>query len=336
MTIGRNVVLICMVLLAFVLHSQSITFGQQVESAVEDATQTESDNSGRHCLIILGLPGDPIHKTDFRRLGNSIYTQLKRRGFSKEHVIILTHEPPQDSQRIFSAKKESMEKVIGDLGQRLSSEDTLWVIFIGHADHDGEHARFHIPGPDLRAIDYADLFENFRCKEQVFWLTMSSSGWFTEPLSKENRIIVTATSRDPEPNETEFPALFAKSLASPTSELDRDNDRKVSVLELFARTNELVEAAYAADTRAATEHATIDDNADGKGTEWEEILKEQQRIAQLGDDPQAKRTAVRIDGDLAGKVFVPALVKREVDGVEANSQPAKDPVAAETEDFEIE
>ena len=60
-----------------------------------------------------------------------------------------------------------------------------------------------MPGSDLRAIDYADLFENLKCDQQVFWLTMSSSGWFTEQLSLEKRIVITSTTRDAEPNETE-------------------------------------------------------------------------------------------------------------------------------------
>lgn len=307
-----------------------VSFAQETpvtEVATNDEDKQDSDSAPaialphHHCLMLLGLPGDSEHKQSFRRQANTVYEQLKRRGIPKGQITVLTDDPPADSKRIFSARRASIEETVRGLQSTLEPDDVLWVIFIGHADHDGEHARFHIPGPDLRAIDYSDLFDDIACKQQVFWLTMSSSGWFTEPLSKANRIVVTATARDPEPNETEFPTAFGKALGSPISELDRDGDGSVSVLELFAATNQLIEAAYAADDRAPTEHATIDDNADGKGTEWDEILKEQERIAQLGNDAQAKRTTVRIDGELAAKTFV-ITTNVEVD--------------PETENFEID
>lgn len=307
---------------------------QQTIPVANAATQpakeqpAEGTNAWRrhHCLVIIGLPGDAAHQQEFSDMAADLQRELTARGIDRDNLQILGNGSPQPANtaptNLPNNDKVAIEQAASAFVARLEPEDSFWLILIGHADHDGEHARFHIPGSDLRAIDYADLFENLKCDQQVFWLTMSSSGWFTEQLSRENRIVITSTTRDAEPNETEFPAAFIEALATPNSEMDRNNDGEADLLELFARTHALVEAAYNADNRAPTEHATLDDDGDGRGTEWKEIFEAQQRIASATSDegvivPAAQTS--KLDGKLASTLVLP---KRRVPKEQA--QPTSD------------
>ena len=76
--------------------------------------------------------------------------------------------------------------------------------------------------------------------------------------------------------------------------LDLDGDGQVSVAELFTRTVEAVEATFGKDRRAPTEHAQLDDNGDGVGTE------------RLGPSPVPPDGSDPKDGALANKVLLPA------------------------------
>src|SRR5262249_37457282 len=149
----------------------------------------------------------------------------------------------------------------------------LWVFFVGHADYDGQHAYFHLPGRDLNEKRLGQLFAGIRCREQIFFLTTTVSGWFLKALSAKNRIVITATAADEGFNETEFPEALATVCGRSLAQLDSNKDGRVSVLELFQHTVAEVNARFAADKRIPTEHAQLDDNGDGLGTEEPALAK---------------------------------------------------------------
>jgi hypothetical protein len=163
----------------------------------------------------------------------------------------------------------------------------MWIFFLGHGDYDGERASFHLPGRDLHADDLGKLCAGITCKEQVFWLTHAASGRFLKTLSAKGRIVIAATT-DEEFNETELP----QALATVVGKLHADNGEKVSILKLYRRTVAEVEVRFAADKRVPTEHAQLDDNGDGTGTE-QPVVK---------PDGEKKPTA---DGQLAARTFLP-------------------------------
>ena len=144
---------------------------------------------------------------------------------------------------------------------------------LGHANLDDGHAFLHLPGPDLRDDEFAALFRGLAAREQVFWMTTAASGSFLPSLSTPGRIVVAATERSGESNETEFPHVLAELARKPSRQLDLDKDGKISVQELFVSTVESVEARFASDKRAPTEHAQLDDNGDGIGTEVKPVEK---------------------------------------------------------------
>ncbi len=182
-----------------------------------------------------------------------------------------------------AATRETIEKEAARLKQTLRPGDRLWVFFLGHANYDGEHAWFHLPGPDLREDEIGKLFAGLPCREQVFWMTTAESGRFVKSLSAKRRIVIAATRSSGEDNETEFPQSLSAVVARPLEDLDVNRDGKLSVLELYYRIMADVRARYAADKRLSTEHAQLDDNGDGVGAERPLVPEPGKKIGP-GDD----------------------------------------------------
>ncbi len=259
--------------------------------AVSLCAAPESGTS--RALIVVGLPGDVEHEKLFAQTVATWRDWLtKRLDFAPGEVRVLALSAPSNAASTIRRTRKAVEKEVAGFKKKIRKEDRLWVFFLGHADYDREHARFHIPGPDLRDIDMGKLFEGIRCREQVFWLTMSASGWFLRHLSAKGRVVVTATAADEEYNETEFPHALSSVVKRPHAHLDANRDGKVSVLELFNHTNSEVAKRFAADKRIPTEHAQLDDNGDGVGTERPVAIAGQQ----VGGRPA--------DGALAARIFL--------------------------------
>jgi hypothetical protein len=139
----------------------------------------------------------------------------------------------------------------------------------------------------------------------VFFMTTAGSGFFVKPLSKPGRIVIAATEADREVNETIFPHKLTAALAEPPPflEFDMDGDGRVSLLDLYLRAARQTAEEYANETLLATEHAQLDDNGDGRGTELQaDFLSEE-----LGGRLTAERKAPLIvngDGALARRLLL--------------------------------
>jgi hypothetical protein len=157
---------------------------------------------------------------------------------------------------------------LSELSRFLSQQPTngpneLWIVFIGHGTFDGLEAKFNLSGPDLSADDLARSLEPFT-RPVVLVNTSSSSAPFLKKLSKEGRVIVSATKSGWEENYTRFGKYLAQALTDPASDLDKDG--QISVLEAFLSAARQTQDFYKEEKRLATEHALIDDNGDGLGT----------------------------------------------------------------------
>src|SRR5205823_1064429 len=106
-----------------------------------------------------------------------------------------------------------------------------------HEQHFGSIAqqwRDWLTGPlGFAATDVRILFGDVRCREQVFWMTTSASGWFLKSLAAKGRIVITASLPEDEFNETEFPEALANAAKLPLEQLDDNKDGKISILELY-------------------------------------------------------------------------------------------------------
>jgi hypothetical protein len=98
----------------------------------------------------------------------------------------------------------------------------------------------------------------------VFVNAASASGDFISELSGPNRTVITATRSGFEKNETIFAGYFVEAFASEGA--DADKDERVSVLEAFNFARREVARAYETDGLLLTEHALLDDDADGEGS----------------------------------------------------------------------
>ncbi|HEV3115925.1 MAG TPA: hypothetical protein VGY58_02650 [Gemmataceae bacterium] len=257
------------------------------ETSVEKPASTGTSRA----LIIASIPGDDEHEEQFARIIKDWQTSLTQSmDFAAADVHVLFGKQSREGLGK-PATRENFEKEIAELSQTLKPADRLWVFFVGHANYDAEHAYFHLAGRDFSADELAKHFAALRCREQVFWLTTPASGWFMKAFSTKGRIVIAATLADDEYNETEFPEAFAAVLKRPRAELDTNHDGKVSILELYDLIVAEVNARFAKDKRIPTEHAQLDDNGDGHGTE---------KPTEKPGDTKAKG-----DGAVAAKTYVP-------------------------------
>ena len=224
---------------------------------------------GDRALIIVGLPGDDEHLKSFRELVQTYRKWLTGSlGFADSGVRIVFGAVGEPDLNARPATREVIAKEADSVRAGIAPEGRLWLIIHGHDNERGGHFFLHLPVPDLRDDELAKLFEGITCREEVFWITTAGSGGFLAALSAKGRIVITATTPDQEPNETEFPPRASpRSVVKHSAQLDHDADGKVSIWDLFLRLGTLVEARFAADKRTPTEHALLDDNGDRVGTE---------------------------------------------------------------------
>jgi hypothetical protein len=144
-------------------------------------------------------------------------------------------------------------------------------------------------------------------------LTLAScSAPFLNKLSATNRVIITATRRGSEQYYTRFGEHFAKALTDSGADLDKDN--QVSILEAFIIASRRTAEFYKTENRLATEHALLDDNGDGLGTQgdWFQGL----RATKKPNDKAA------VDGLMARQICV--IPSPEDDGLSADQNVLRD------------
>ena len=246
-------------------------------------------------IILVGLPGDAEHDKLFRKTADGWQKWLTETlDFPADHVLRLPEQAEGMAEAPPPVTAEAIRGKLADLQAKLKPEDSLWVLTLGHGNQDGQQAWFHVSGRDPSGTDFGRWLSEVRCREQVIWLTHACSGWWVKPLSQPGRIVIAATAADDESNETEFPHALATAAKLPLDKLDADKDGQVSVAEFFTTVTREVENRFQSDKRIPTEHAQLDDNGDGKGTE--DLTPK---------DPPADEAAAKLDGNLAKKTFLP-------------------------------
>src|SRR5205814_6713035 len=194
----------------------------------EPADKGQAPPRERHALILCGHPGDAEHVKSFtetvRRLGDGL---AKTIGIppQRQHILFGADRPKDLPGATGPATREAVVAKVAEIRKSLHPEDGLWVICLGHCHHDGRQAWWNLPGPDLSAAEFGKLFADVACREQVFVMTFSLSGYFVAPLARRDRVVIAATEADAETNETTFPAVFAKVLAAGLDPAEHDADQ---------------------------------------------------------------------------------------------------------------
>ena len=277
-------------------------------------TLPEQEIAGtKRALILCGLPGDKAHRKPFAETVEKLrQTLLAKYGFAGPDVHVQFGGPVAEGEGpVLSGvrgqgTREEIEAEAAELRKELKPEDTLWVIVMGHSYYDGKHSHFNIPGPDINEQEFGKLFADLAPREQVFFITIPTSGYYIKPLSAKGRVVISATEADLEVNETIYPMALAEVLASPpaASEFDADHDGNLTLFDLYIAVARNVIERYLKDEFLPTEHALLDDNGDGRGTELQiDYLTEAQGgRAQPGKPPRPPRETA--DGALSGRISI--------------------------------
>ena len=261
----------------------------------------------RHALILCGHPGDAEHAKAFAetvgKLGEGL-TKTVGIPAERQHVLFGADPPKHLPRATGPATREAVTAAVTEVRKALRPEDGLWVICLGHGHHDGRQAWWNLPGPDLSAAEFGKLFADVNCREQVFVMTTSLSGYFVAPLARRDRVVIAATEADAETNETTFPAVFAKVLATglDPAEHDVDKDDRMTLFDLYVVVAKEVAQNYATAEQLATEHAQLD--GDGVGHELQNAyLPEEQ-----GGTPPGKKANRRPHRDGIRAAQIPLLL----------------------------
>jgi hypothetical protein len=272
----------------------------------EPADRALTPPKERHALILCGHPGDAEHVKSFtetvRKLGTGL-TKTVGIPAERQHIVFGA-DPPKDLPGATGpATREAVAAAVAKVRKALRPEDGLWVICLGHCHHDGRQAWWNLPGPDLTAAEFGKLFADLNCREQVFVMTTSLSGYFVAPLSRRDRVVIAATEADAETNETTFPAVFAQVLNGGLTVADHDVDRdgKLSLFDLYVVVAKEIAQNYAGAEQLATEHQQLDDDGDGVGHEVQTPYLPE---AQGGSPPGKKPTRPQRDGLLAARILL--------------------------------
>jgi hypothetical protein len=261
----------------------------------------------RHALILCGHPGDAEHVKAFtdivRKLGDGL---TKTIGIppERQHVVFGADKSKDLLNAAGPTTREAVADAVAAVRKKVAPEDGLWVIVLGHAHHDGRQLWWNLPGPDLTAAEFGKLFADLDCREQVFVLTTSLSGYFVKHLAKKDRVVIAATEADAETNETTFPAVFAQVLSAglDVSEQDFDKDGRLTLFDLYVATAKEIASNYASAEQVATEHAQLDDDGDGIGHELQNLYLP----VEQGGTPPGKKAKVKPhrDGVRAAQILL--------------------------------
>ena len=178
------------------------------------ATETRTPSSvatqagTKRALIICGLPGDAEHHKTFAETTGKLREGLsKNLGFDFSNIVVMFGDEPKESDEDYikaaeRATREELENTTRRICEASGTDDALWVIVLGHSHYDANHSWINLPGPDINEFEFAKLFSGLKAREQVFFLTIPTSGFFIKPLSAKERIVISATEEAWETNET--------------------------------------------------------------------------------------------------------------------------------------
>lgn len=218
-----------------------------------------------HLLIVSGIGGIESYNQQFARAASSLKQSALAAGIDRENIILLSARPAADEDpghRL--SEKATIAQVLREIDTRAAAEDRVFVVLIGHGNARGDSAVFNLPGPDISAEDLAVALDVLGDRTTIIINTASASGPFIKPLSRPNRVVITATSSGREYHAPLFGDYFVAAFAAPGA--DRDKDEKISLLEAFDYARHEVEQNFTSEKRLPTEHALLDDNGDGRGS----------------------------------------------------------------------
>ena len=224
-----------------------------------------------YAVLIGGLGGSIEYTEKFQQyLFDTHKALVEDFQFPAANVTVLAEAALGDLDFVADVSTaENIRAHFATLAAQVTAADHVYVLLFGHGSYDGQNAQLNIPRRDLNDTDYADLVDALPAGRIIFVNTASASGPFIDALSALDRIVITATRRGTQRNETVFPRFFVEALTSPAADLDKNGD--LSVREIFQYAAEKTAQSFTETSHLATEHALLDDTGDGQGSRVEEL-----------------------------------------------------------------
>jgi hypothetical protein len=213
--------------------------------------------------VITGASGGDVYAQKYQKWRAAFTATLHDRfGYASDRLLVLADA---ESQGVRKSTRENVRRAFGDLRQRMTRDDQLLVLLIGHGTSmDGDEAKFNLVGPDLSAVEWADLLRPLPGRV-VFINTSGASFPFLRTLAGRGRIVLTATDNAAQQYETVFPEYFVKAFDDPAADLDKNG--RVSIWEAFTYASGGVHQWFDQKGQLPTERPLLDDTGAGIGRE---------------------------------------------------------------------
>jgi hypothetical protein len=217
----------------------------------------------RYALIVTGASGADAYEQKYQTWRTS-FTATLVDGFKYDPQRIITLAE-REGPGVQKATRENVQRSLGDLRKRLTREDQLLVLLIGHGTSlDGDEAKFNLVGPDLTAAEWTDLLKPLPGR-LVFVNSTGASFPFLRRVAARGRVVLTATDSAAQQFETVFPEFFIKAFADGAADLDKNG--RVSVWEAFTYASDGVRQWFEQKGQLPTERPLLDDTGAGVGRE---------------------------------------------------------------------
>jgi hypothetical protein len=224
----------------------AMTLAANAAEAAEPAQQAS-------LLVVVGAAGEKEFGDEFIKWTGA--WEKAGRSSGAKTLVIGTNPVAgrQDIDRLKAALQAESKQGPGE----------FWLVLIGHGTFNGKEAKFNLVGPDFAATELAEWLKPFERPLAVVNCA-SASAPFINALSREGRVVVTATKSGYEDYYARFGRYLAAGISDPQADLDKDG--QTSLLEAFLSASRQTEEFYKTEGRLSTEHALLDDNGDGLGT----------------------------------------------------------------------
>jgi hypothetical protein len=220
-----------------------------------------------HVIIIAGKGGQPEFTEKYAQFARQLHDVLiAKQGFSAAQITLFAESGAKLPMASTACLADNVRAAFERLAGTVQKNDLVAVVLFGHGTFDGDWAKFNLEGPDLRDLDFAQLLERLPAERQAFINTTAASGPFVEKMSRQGRVVITATRSGDEQYSTIFPQFFVEAFLKP-DEADLDKNSRVSILEAFDYSRDRVVRFYESANRLRPEHPLLDDNGDGNGSE---------------------------------------------------------------------
>jgi hypothetical protein len=139
----------------------------------------------RHALVVSGVSGSEKFAESQKTWVSTLRTTLEQRmGFGADRITVLS----EGGAGAAVANRENVMRTLASFKSRMTADDTLLVVLIGHGTYDGTIAKFNLVGPDMDSSEWKASLDGNPAR-LVFVNTTSSSFQFLPALSGKNRII---------------------------------------------------------------------------------------------------------------------------------------------------